>query len=137
MPELPEVETALRGVSPYLKDYVIEKIVVRQPKLRWVVSPELTEFHHVKILDLTRRAKYLIIHSEQGYIIGHLGMSGTVRIVPHDSPIDKHVGLRRFSMNPNNLLPVKNIILHSNTALLETETAKILRSEDSYFKFFS
>ena len=90
MPELPEVETALRGVSPYLKDYVIEKIVVRQPKLRWVVSPELTEFHHVKILDLTRRAKYLIIHSEQGYIIGHLGMSGTVRIVPHDNPIDKH-----------------------------------------------
>ena len=90
MPELPEVETALRGVSPYLKDYTIEKIEVRQPKLRWVVSPELTEFHHVKILDLTRRAKYLIIHSEQGYIIGHLGMSGTVRIVPHDSPIDKH-----------------------------------------------
>ncbi len=41
------------------------------------------------------------------------------------------MGLRRFSMNPNNLLPVKNIILHSNTALLETETAKILRSEDS------
>ena len=37
MPELPEVETALRGVSPYLKDYVIEKIVVRQSKLRWVV----------------------------------------------------------------------------------------------------
>ena len=90
MPELPEVETALRGVSPYLKDYMIEKIEVRQPKLRWAVSPELATLHQVKILDLTRRAKYLIIHTEKGYIIGHLGMSGTVRIVPHDSPIDKH-----------------------------------------------
>ncbi len=90
MPELPEVETALRGVGPYLKDYVIEKIEVRQPKLRWTVSPELAALHQVKILDLSRRAKYLIIHTEKGYIIGHLGMSGTVRIVPHDCPIDKH-----------------------------------------------
>lgn len=90
MPELPEVETAMRGVSPYLKDFVIEKIVVRQPKLRWVVSPELSEFQNVKVLDLSRRAKYLIIHTESGYIIGHLGMSGSVRIVPHDSPVDKH-----------------------------------------------
>lgn len=90
MPELPEVETALRGVSPYLKGFTIEKIVVRQPQLRWVVSPELTTLKNVKILDTSRRAKYLIIHTEKGYIIGHLGMSGSIRIVPHDSPIDKH-----------------------------------------------
>ena len=90
MPELPEVETALRGVTPYLKDFTIEKIVVRQPQLRWVVSRELTTLKNVKILDTSRRAKYLIIHTEKGYIIGHLGMSGSVRIVPHDSPIDKH-----------------------------------------------
>ena len=90
MPELPEVETALRGVSPYLKGFTIEKIVVRQPQLRWVVSPELTTLKNVKILDTSRRAKYLIIHTEKGYIIGHLGMSGSVRIVSHDSPIDKH-----------------------------------------------
>ena len=47
MPELPEVETALRGVSPYLKGFIIEKIVVRQPQLRWVVSPELTTLKDV------------------------------------------------------------------------------------------
>ncbi|WP_044469848.1 bifunctional DNA-formamidopyrimidine glycosylase/DNA-(apurinic or apyrimidinic site) lyase [Mannheimia massilioguelmaensis] len=90
MPELPEVETAMKGVSPYLKSYTIEKIIVRQPKLRWIVSPELYQLKNVKVLDLSRRSKYLIIHTEQGYIIGHLGMSGSVRIVPHDSPIDKH-----------------------------------------------
>ena len=65
-------------------------MVVRQPQLRWVVSTELTTLKNVKILDTSRRAKYLIIHTEKGYIIGHLGMSGSVRIVPHDSPIDKH-----------------------------------------------
>ena len=65
MPELPEVETALRGVSPYLKGFTIEKIVVRQPQLRWVVSPELTTLKNVKILDTSRRAKYLIIHTEK------------------------------------------------------------------------
>ena len=90
MPELPEVETALRGVSPYLKGFTIEKIVVRQPQLRWVISPELITLKNIKILDTSRRAKYLIIHTEKGYIIGHLGMSGSVRIVPHSSPIDKH-----------------------------------------------
>ena len=90
MPELPEVETALRGISPYLKNFTIEKVVVRQPKLRWAVSEELIALKHVKIVDLTRRAKYLIIHTEKGYIIGHLGMSGSVRIVSQDSAIDKH-----------------------------------------------
>ena len=90
MPELPEVETALRGISPYLKNFTIEKVVVRQPKLRWAVSEELITLKNVKIVDLTRRAKYLIIHTEKGYIIGHLGMSGSVRIVSEDSAIDKH-----------------------------------------------
>ena len=63
---------------------------MRQPQLRWVISPELTLAQNIKILDTSRRAKYLIIHTEKGYIIGHLGMSGSVRIVPHSSPIDKH-----------------------------------------------
>lgn len=90
MPELPEVETAKNGISPYLSGFVIEKITVRQPKLRWQVSPELAQISQQKVTALSRRAKYLIIHTERGYIIGHLGMSGSVRIVPPDSPIDKH-----------------------------------------------
>ncbi|PJG84270.1 bifunctional DNA-formamidopyrimidine glycosylase/DNA-(apurinic or apyrimidinic site) lyase [Conservatibacter flavescens] len=90
MPELPEVETAKNGIEPYLKGFIIERIVVRQPKLRWQVSEKLSEISQQKVTALSRRAKYLIIHIEQGYIIGHLGMSGSVRIVPHDSPVDKH-----------------------------------------------
>lgn len=103
MPELPEVETALKGVSPYLKEFMIEKIVVRQPKLRWQVSDELNTITNVKVLDLSRRAKYLIIHTEKGDIVGHLGMSGSVRIVSHDSPIDKHDHLD-IVMNNSKLL---------------------------------
>lgn len=90
MPELPEVETVKNGIMPYLKGERIVKIIVRQPKLRWMVSPELRELQNVKIIDLTRRAKYLIIHTELGAIVGHLGMSGSVRIVSHDSPVGKH-----------------------------------------------
>ncbi|QLB13791.1 DNA-(apurinic or apyrimidinic site) lyase [Bisgaardia hudsonensis] len=90
MPELPEVETSVRGISPYLNGFIIERIIVRNNKLRWDVSPELTQLNDVKIINLARRAKYIIIHTEKGYIIGHLGMSGSVRIVPHHSPIDKH-----------------------------------------------
>ena len=90
MPELPEVETALRGISPYLQGAQIERVIVRQPKLRWEISPQLAALRDELILALSRRAKYLIIHCAQGFIIGHLGMSGSVRIVPPDSPIDKH-----------------------------------------------
>ncbi|MDD7570186.1 MAG: bifunctional DNA-formamidopyrimidine glycosylase/DNA-(apurinic or apyrimidinic site) lyase [[Actinobacillus] rossii] len=90
MPELPEVETAKNGISPYIKDFFIEKIIVRQPKLRWEVSPELAQISHQKVTALSRRAKYLIIHTDTGFIIGHLGMSGSVRIVTDKDPIEKH-----------------------------------------------
>lgn len=90
MPELPEVETTKNGISPYLEGFIIEKIVVRQSKLRWEVSGELAQIQHQKVTVLCRRAKYLIIQLETGYIIGHLGMSGSLRIVDQNAPVDKH-----------------------------------------------
>lgn len=90
MPELPEVETTKNGIAPYLQGAVIEEIIVRQVKLRWAVSPELMALSQQKVTALSRRAKYLIIHLEQGFIIGHLGMSGSLRIVDKQSPAEKH-----------------------------------------------
>ncbi|HDR1040910.1 bifunctional DNA-formamidopyrimidine glycosylase/DNA-(apurinic or apyrimidinic site) lyase [Pasteurella multocida] len=90
MPELPEVETTKNGISPYLDGFMIEQIVVRQPKLRWMVSEKLKSISQQKVTALSRRAKYLIIHTEQGYIIGHLGMSGSLRVVEKSDLIDKH-----------------------------------------------
>ncbi|QLB15539.1 DNA-formamidopyrimidine glycosylase [Mannheimia granulomatis] len=81
MPELPEVETSVRGVEPYLVGQTIKQIIVRQPKLRWMVSPEIIAMQNAKIHAVERRAKYLIIRTTQGDILLHLGMSGSLGIL--------------------------------------------------------
>ncbi|MDH2997530.1 DNA-formamidopyrimidine glycosylase [Pasteurellaceae bacterium LFhippo2] len=92
MPELPEVETSVRGVSPYLVGETIEQIVIRQKQLRWLVSDELEQMASAKILSIYRRAKYLIIHTDKGDILVHLGMSGSLGILSKEQPkeIGKH-----------------------------------------------
>ena len=87
MPELPEVETTKRGVEPHILDQSIEKIVVRQPKLRWPVSDEIYQLAGQKVLSVSRRAKYLLVEFEHGYAMWHLGMSGSLRLVEkHEAP---------------------------------------------------
>lgn len=81
MPELPEVETSVRGVSPYLVGQTIKQIIVRQPQLRWTVSQELYTMTDARIIHVDRRAKYLIIRTDRGDIIVHLGMSGSLGIL--------------------------------------------------------
>lgn len=90
MPELPEVETTLRGIAPYLQGHTIEAVSVREPRLRWPVSPELSTLKQLPVVALSRRAKYLIISTEPGHIIIHLGMSGSLRIVDDNEPRRKH-----------------------------------------------
>lgn len=90
MPELPEVETSVRGVSPYLVGQTIAHIIVRQKQLRWLVSDELSQMRGAKILTIYRRAKYLIIHTDRGDILIHLGMSGSLGILSNANP--KEVG---------------------------------------------
>lgn len=81
MPELPEVETSRLGILPYLKGQTIKQIVVRQPKLRWPVDELIHRSHGEVILDVKRRAKYLLIQLAHNWIIIHLGMSGSLRIL--------------------------------------------------------
>lgn len=90
MPELPEVETSKRGIEPYLVGQSIIRSRVSQPKLRWPISQEIVDIQDMKIIGIQRRAKYILIELEIGWIIVHLGMSGSVRILPVDSPINKH-----------------------------------------------
>ncbi|WP_303819156.1 bifunctional DNA-formamidopyrimidine glycosylase/DNA-(apurinic or apyrimidinic site) lyase [Actinobacillus minor] len=92
MPELPEVETSLRGVEPYLKGEKIKQIICRTEKLRWPIPTALTEMQGAKIIDLSRRAKYLILHTEKGDILVHLGMSGSLGILKEsdNQPAGKH-----------------------------------------------
>ena len=83
MPELPEVETTRRGLTPHLTDQVIRAVVVRHPKLRWPVPEQLvTLLPGKRIRQIQRRGKYLLFNIESGWLIIHLGMSGSLRMVP-------------------------------------------------------
>ena len=91
MPELPEVETTLRGIESSLVDQEIASLVVRDPRLRWPVPDALGNWvQGGRIRSLQRRAKYLLIHLEHGSLICHLGMSGSMRIVDRGTPPRKH-----------------------------------------------
>lgn len=91
MPELPEVETTLRGIAPHLQGRIIMHAVVRNPALRWPIPAELPALlKGQSVRALTRRAKYLLIRFDHGTLLLHLGMSGSLRILPHDTPPGKH-----------------------------------------------
>ncbi len=92
MPELPEVETTLRGISAHVLNSPCIRINVSNPKLRWPVPvDELTrQLLHQPFTGITRRAKYLLLSSTNGTLIIHLGMSGSLRIVNPNTPCEKH-----------------------------------------------
>ena len=91
MPELPEVETTRRGISPHIEDNIITKVVVRNRSLRWPIPTGLNnKLSQQKITSVTRRAKYLLINTNIGTLIIHLGMSGSLRILSSNEAVEKH-----------------------------------------------
>ena len=83
MPELPEVETTLQGVAPYLRDQVVSRLVVRDRRLRWPVPPGIeSKVAGQRIRFLERRGKYILIGLDRGGLLVHLGMSGSMRVLP-------------------------------------------------------
>lgn len=91
MPELPEVETTLRGIQPYLTGATICDVIVRDARLREPVSRTLPDCLGLRIVGLKRRAKYIICEiSDHSHWLIHLGMSGSLRIVKPTEPFKKH-----------------------------------------------
>jgi formamidopyrimidine-DNA glycosylase len=91
MPELPEVETTCRGIAPHITGRTVTRVIVRNPQLRWPVPERLArEIRGRTIHAVTRRAKYLLLKTDSGTAILHLGMSGSLRIVPQAVPPGKH-----------------------------------------------
>lgn len=91
MPELPEVETTRRGISPHLVGRKVERVVVRESRLRWPVPGSLPENLRGAIIEsVDRRAKYLVINTDRGALLLHLGMSGSLRIRHHKTDARKH-----------------------------------------------
>lgn len=90
MPELPEVEVTRRGLAPQLSGRTISGVEVREPRLRWPVPRAVRALAGRKVLAVRRRGKYLLVDCGDGHLILHLGMSGSLRMLPSGTPPGKH-----------------------------------------------
>lgn len=90
MPELPEVEVSRQGISPWLTGIKVTRVVVRDGRLRWPVPGEIQELVDLVIHRVSRRAKYLLLETDFGTAILHLGMSGSLRVLDIGTPAEKH-----------------------------------------------
>lgn len=91
MPELPEVETTRRGLAPHLEGRRVLEVTLRRQDLRWPIPKEIrTRLPGQRIEAIRRRAKYLLMDTDAGTAIWHLGMSGSMRVLPADTPVGAH-----------------------------------------------
>ncbi|KRD31355.1 5-hydroxymethyluracil DNA glycosylase [Lysobacter sp. Root916] len=91
MPELPEVETTRRGLAPHLEGREVVAAILRRPDLRWPIPHEIeTDLPGQRIAAVRRRAKYLLLDTAIGSALLHLGMSGSLRVLPSDTPVRAH-----------------------------------------------
>jgi len=91
MPELPEVETTRRGVDPHVVGRRILALAVHEPRLRWRVPDNLPDLvQGQRIRNTGRRGKYLLLGLDSGTLLLHLGMSGSLRVLPAETPRALH-----------------------------------------------
>lgn len=91
MPELPEVETTLRGIAPHVIGRTITSIVARTRKLRHPIPEDLaTALTGQTVERMERRGKYLLLHCGDAHLILHLGMSGSLLAIPASTPPGRH-----------------------------------------------
>jgi formamidopyrimidine-DNA glycosylase len=91
MPELPEVETTRRGIAQAVTGQRIQSVIVREPRLRWRLPDDFAQrLIGRRIREVERRAKYLLLNLDDGTLIVHLGMSGSLRVLGGESPPLKH-----------------------------------------------
>jgi len=100
MPELPEVETTRRGLEPLIVERKILSVHIYKKQLRWEIPYHLVDtLKSQTIKKISRRAKYLLIYFKKGQLVIHLGMSGSISIVPSIEPLKKH---HHFELKLNN-----------------------------------
>lgn len=91
MPELPEVETTVRAIRPTITQKKISEVVVRQRSLRYPITRNIKNIlAGQEVLEVSRRAKYILISFGTGYLMIHLGMSGSLQLVNAAEPVLKH-----------------------------------------------
>ena len=106
VPELPEVETTVRGLRPVLQGQVIRSVEARRANLRRAFPDDLRQrLTGARVTDLDRRAKYGLIGTDRGdTMIFHLGMSGRWRVDPAELHLHDHLVIeteegRRLALN--------------------------------------
>ena len=91
MPELPEVEVTRLGIQPHIEGLRVSAVNIIDGRLRWPVPSNLnTLLSGQKVLGIERRGKYLLIEFNAGYLLLHLGMTGTLRVLPGSDPLKLH-----------------------------------------------
>jgi formamidopyrimidine-DNA glycosylase len=95
MPELPEVETTRLGLLPRIKGKQIAQVIVRDRRLRWPIPRAFAQVLTGRtVTDVGRRGKYLLwacrLNDDYGYVLSHLGMSGSLRILQQAEAPGKH-----------------------------------------------
>ena len=92
MPELPEVETVVRGLRPVLEGAVLVRAEARRPDLRIPIPPDFSaRLTGRAVRSVRRRAKYILIELAGGDLaIVHLGMSGRLHIDRGDPELQPH-----------------------------------------------
>lgn len=97
MPELPEVETTRVGLLPHVRGQRITDVIVRERRLRWPIPGDFAKrLQGATIDNIMRRGKYLLWdcaqlnHQQSGFMLSHLGMSGTLRVLPAATLATKH-----------------------------------------------
>ena len=91
MPELPEVETTRAGLAPHVEGRRVRAVTLRRPDLRWPIPAEVGELLPGRTIErVRRRAKYLLLDTDAGSALLHLGMSGSLRVLPDDTPVRAH-----------------------------------------------
>jgi formamidopyrimidine-DNA glycosylase len=91
MPELPEVETTRRGISPHVTGVEVMEVIIRRRDLRQPISDDIDQIDGRTILGVRRRSKYLLLEIDDGsQVLIHLGMSGSLRVISPSDPWKKH-----------------------------------------------
>jgi formamidopyrimidine-DNA glycosylase len=95
MPELPEVETVMRGLRARLEGHTIRRAEARRPDLRWPLPAGLeTRLTGARVVGFRRRGKYILMRLDGGdSVLLHLGMSGRIILGPPSNapgPADRH-----------------------------------------------
>jgi formamidopyrimidine-DNA glycosylase len=134
VPELPEVETTVRGLEPVLKGQRLAHVVTRRGDLRKPFPPDLGQrMTGATVTALGRRAKYGLIETDRGdTMIFHLGMSGRWRVDPHELLTHDHLVIdtdngRRVALNDPRRFG--SVDLWSTAAIAEYPAFKALGPE--------